>query len=129
MIKREDLQRCMCHVNCGPLPVAFVMNGTETANLIAAGPFIKDGEILKRVILRALPKGDDGVEFVVHTQYTESSYILPNGKIDAFGAPFHLDQGDYATDFVKAMKRFTERCMTLAPILEGVSLPSLKVSV
>jgi len=127
MIKREDLQRCMCHVNCAPLPLAFDYDN-NVGNLIAAGPFVKDGEILKRIVLRALPKGDDGVEFVVHTQYTESSYILPDGKIDAFGAPFHFDQGDYTTDFVKAMKRFTERCMELAPILEGVALPSIKAT-
>lgn len=128
MIKREDLQRCMCHVNCHPLPVAFPVGGSGHENLIAAGPFVKDGEILKRIVLRALPKSDDGVEFAVHTQYTESSYVLPDGKIDAFGAPFHFDSGDYTTDFVKAMKRFAKRCMDLAPILEGVSLPSLKVT-
>jgi hypothetical protein len=124
MIQRDELRKVMCQIDCEPLVSGGIPIGQDSNsfNVIAAGPFIKDGTILKRIILRAMNKGDDGVEFVVHTQYIEESYIRPDGTVDAVGAPKHYDNGDYTTDFQRAMQRFCERCLEMSPVLMGVAL-------
>ena len=124
MIRREELRKVMCQIDCEPLASGGIPIGQDSNsfNVIAVGPFIKDGMILKRIILRAMPKGDDGVEFVVHTQYIEEQYINPHGSVDAVGSPKHYDNGDYTTDFQRAMQRFCERNLELSPKLMGVAL-------
>ena len=115
MIKRAELKQAMCRIDGEQLQF-------DGEDIIAAGPMVKDGAILKRAVLRVFPKGVEDLEFCVHTEYMEESFVLPDGTIDAVGAMVHYDNGQYNTDFDRAHTLFIERCKSLAHILMGVAL-------
>lgn len=113
-MKLADLQKKVCQINGSPLD-------TDRPSVIAASPFQKDGMMLKRIVLRAIPKNVDDVEFAVHTELTEERFRLPNGTIDATDTKWSFDNGDYTPDFERGMEIFVERAKCLVMGLAGVA--------